>query len=363
MDNALTQELAPLRDEIDAVDAQILQLINRRAELAQKVGELKHAVGGSDVEVLRPEREASLVRQLQKTNPGPLKADSVKAIWAEIISACRGLERGLTVAYLGPEGTYSEQVAFEHFGHSITTRACPTIDAVFRAVESGEADVGMVPIENSTEGAVNRTHDLFLTSPVRIMGERSLMVRQCLMTQSGNMEGVTRILAHPQSLAQCHAWLNQHYPNIAREAVSSNAEAARQASLDASIAAIAGEKAATSWNLQLVAKGIQDDPHNRTRFFAIGNQEVPPSGRDKSSLILSVPNRAGAVVQMLAPLARHGVSMSRFESRPARTGQWEYYFYVDIEGHQNDDNVMRALEELKAETAFFKLLGSYPAED
>ncbi len=362
MDDVLSRELAPLRAEIDGIDAQILALINRRAELARKVGEVKHALGGNDVAVLRPEREARLVRELQAANQGPLSADNIQAIWAEIISACRGLEKTLVVAYLGPAGTYSEQVAFEHFGHAITTCACPTIDAVFRAVESGEADVGMVPIENSTEGAVNRTHDLFLTSPVKIMGERSLVVRQCLMTQSGDMTGVARILAHPQSLAQCHGWLTQHYPDIPREAVSSNAEAARLASLDPGVAAIAGEKAASSWNLKLVAKGIQDDPHNRTRFFAIGNQDVAPSGRDKSSLILSVPNRPGAVVQMLTPLARHGVSMTRFESRPARTGQWEYYFYVDIEGHRDDPQVARALEELRAETAFFKLLGSYPAE-
>ncbi len=362
MDNALQQRLAPLREAIDEVDRQLLELVNRRARLAQDVGVAKHELGGADVAVLRPEREAQIIRALQQANPGPLPAESVQAIWAEIISSCRGLERGLRVAYLGPEGTYSEMAALAHFGHAIDAVPYPSIDAVFRAVETGETDLGIVPVENSTEGAVNRTLDLFLSSPVQISGEHSLKIHQCLMTQSGTLEGVERVLAHPQSLAQCHGWLNQHCPDLGREAISSNAEAARLASLDPGVAAIAGEPAARKWGLKLVAAGIQDDPHNRTRFVAIGHHDTPPSGHDKTSLIVAVPNRAGAVFELLQPLAGNGVSMSRLESRPARTGQWEYYFYLDLVGHRQDPAVTAALQTLEQVAAYCKLLGSYPAQ-
>lgn len=358
----LQQELGPLREQIDEVDAQLLALVNRRARLAQQVGEVKQALGVEDVGVLRPEREAQVIRRLQELSPGPLPAASIRAIWAEVISACRGLEREISVAYLGPEGTYSEMAALAHFGHAIKAVPYPSIDAVFRAVETGATDLGIVPVENSTEGAVNRTLDLFLTTPLRISGEHSLKIHQCLMSQSGTLEGVTRILAHPQSLAQCHGWLNEHCPQLGREAVSSNAEAARLASLDASVAAIAGEPAAHKWGLQLVATGIQDDPRNRTRFVVIGHSDTPPSGQDQTSVILAVPNRAGAVFEMLRPLSENGVSMSRLESRPARTGQWEYYFYADLIGHREDPAVARTLEVLAGQVAFCKVLGSYPTQ-
>src|SRR5690606_31054595 len=232
MDDAVQKQLAPLREGIDAIDAQILDLVNQRARIAIEVGEIKHAAGDTGAPVLRPEREAQILRALEARNAGPLPTDAVHAIWTEIISACRGLEKRLTVAYLGPQGTYSEQAALAHFGHGVITLACASIDEVFRSVEAGRADMGMVPVENSTEGAVNRTLDLLLTSPVRILGENSLLIRHCLMTQSGTMEGVTRIMAHPQSLAQCQGWLNANCPGLAREAVSSNAESARLASLD-----------------------------------------------------------------------------------------------------------------------------------
>ncbi|MBU4609334.1 prephenate dehydratase [Achromobacter sp. GG226] len=362
MADPVQAQLGPLRERIDAIDAQILDLLNQRAQVAQQVGEVKHALGGADVAVLRPEREAQVIRSLQARNTGPFPAEAVRAVWTEVMSACRGLERGLTVAYLGPQGTYSEQVALAHFGHAVTALPCVTIDEVFRAVESNRADVGMVPVENSTEGAVNRTLDLLLSSPVRILGENSLVVRHCLMTRSGTLEGVTRVMAHPQALAQCQGWLTQHAAGIPREAVSSNAEAARIAAEDPTVAAIASESAASLWQIQVVAASIQDDPHNRTRFLAIGHQDTLPSGRDKTSIILAVPNTAGAVYQMLTPLAQNGVSMTRFESRPARTGQWEYYFYVDVQGHRSDANVAKAFDTLQAQTAFFKLLGSYPAQ-
>jgi chorismate mutase / prephenate dehydratase len=361
MDDELLAKLIPLRERIDQIDAQILDLLNQRAQTAQAVGDLKHA-HRADGPVLRPEREAQVVRQLQEKNRGPMPAQALASIWTEIISACRGLEQGLTVAYLGPAGSFSEQAAFEHFGHSVSGLACPSFDEVFRSVQSGGAQVGMVPVENSTEGAVNRTLDLLRESNVQIIGEHSILIRHCLMTQTGNMHGVTKVMAHPQALAQCQAWLGLNHPGLQREAVSSNAEAARLATLDPTIAAIASDTAAQTWGLDLIAQGIQDDPHNRTRFLAIGHLDTLPSGRDKTSLILAVPNEAGAVHNMLEPFSENGVSMTRFESRPARTGDWEYYFYVDIEGHQKDTSVKRALAELEEQCAFLKVLGSYPAQ-
>jgi chorismate mutase/prephenate dehydratase len=361
MDESLQAQLLPLRERIDQIDAEILDLLNRRALTAQQVGEVKHA-HHAEGPVLRPEREAQVIRQLQSKNRGPFPADAVANVWTEIMSACRGLEQSLAVAYLGPAGSFSEQAAFEHFGHSVTGIACASFDEVFRAVEAGTANVGMVPVENSTEGAVNRTLDLLLASPVRILGERSLLIRHCLLAREANLNGVTRILAHPQALAQCQSWLNRNYPGLPREPVSSNSEAARIASLDPTVAAIASEVAAHAWGLNVIAQGIQDDAQNRTRFLAIGQIENMPSGRDKTSLILAVPNRAGAMYQMLAPLNANGVSMTRFESRPARTGQWEYYFYVDIEGHRQDASVQKALVTLEDQCAFFKVLGSYPAQ-
>jgi len=358
MDEALLKQLQPLRERIDAIDVEILGLLNERARTAQHVGEIKKDVNGP---VLRPEREAQVIRRLQQHNPGPLPALAVSAIWTEVMSACRGLEKQGSVAYLGPQGTFSEHAAFSHFGQSVQGVPCASIDEVFRAVEAGRADFGMVPAENSTEGAVSRTLDLLLTTSVRIIGERAMPIRHHLLTSSGTLDGVTCVRAHPQALAQCQDWLTQNHPELAREAVASNAEAARQASLDPTIAAIAGEPAALQWQLQSVAADIQDDPHNRTRFYAIGRLETWPSGSDKTSMILAVPNRAGAVYQMLAPLAENGVSMTRFESRPARTAEWEYFFYVDIEGHQLVPQVATALATLKSQAAFFKVLGSYPA--
>jgi len=361
MADSLEGKLKPLRERIDAIDAQILDLLSQRARTALQVGEVKHAAA-ADGPVLRPEREAEVIRRLQQINPGPFPGDAVASVWTEIMSACRGLERGMTVAYLGPHGSFSEQAAFEHFGHSVQPLPCASFDEVFRAVEAGQADVGMVPVENSTEGAVNRSLDLLLNTPLKILGERSLDIRHCLMTQSGSMDGVTTVAAHPQALAQCQAWLNRHYPALERVAEASNSEAARVAAGNPAIAAIAGETAAPAWNLQVVAAGIQDDPNNRTRFLAVGGIQPLPSGKDKTSLILAVPNRAGAVYDMLAPLAANGVSMTRFESRPARTGQWEYYFYVDVQGHRDDPQVARALADLQAQVAFIKVLGSYPAQ-
>lgn len=350
-------KLTPLRERIDAIDRQILDLLSQRAGVAQEVG---HVKAETNAPVFRPERELQVLRNAAQRNPGPLADGDVQTIFREIMSACRALEKRVTVAYLGPVGTFSEQAVYQQFGHAVEGMPCASIDEVFRAAEAGTADFGVVPVENSTEGAINRTLDLLLQTPLAISGEVSLPVHHSLMTKSGLMEGVSQICAHPQALAQCQAWLNQHYPSIQRNPVSSNGEAARLAAENPAVAAIAGEIAGEKHGLQVVNAHIQDDPHNRTRFAVIGRLRTAPSGHDHTSLVLSVTNKAGAVYNLLAPLAKHGVSMTRFESRPARMGTWEYYFYVDVEGHCNDERMAKALAELKENAAFFKVLGSYP---
>jgi chorismate mutase/prephenate dehydratase len=358
----LDDRLQPLRDAIDALDAKLVALLNERARLASEVGRIKHEVGAP---VFRPEREAEVLRKVAALGHGPLAEPGLSSIFREVMSACRALERPLTVAYLGPAGTFSELAMQRQFGDSVKGLPCTTLDEVFRATEAGSADFGIVPLENSSEGAVSRTLDLLLATPLKQLAEVSVPVHHNLLTLSGTMQGVTRICAHSQALAQCAGWLNQHWPNVEREAVASNAEAARLAAENAAVAAIAGERAAQRYGLHAVAAHIQDDPNNRTRFAVLGSQATQPSappGRDKTSLILSVPNKAGAVYHMLAPLAQHGVSMTRFESRPARVGNWEYYFYVDIEGHAEEPVVATALRELQQLCAFYKCLGSYPAE-
>jgi chorismate mutase/prephenate dehydratase len=362
MAESIERRLRPLRDAIDHVDAQLVELLNERARLAAEVGRVK---GEVDAPVLRTEREAEVVRKVTTVSHGPLPAMALANVFREIMSACRALERPLTVAFLGPSGTFSETAMHRQFGTSVTGLPCATLDEVFRATEAGSADVGIVPLENSTEGAVSRTLDLLLATPLKLMAELSLAVDHNLLTRGGTMDGVHCICAHSQALAQCAGWLAQHYPSIERRAVTSNAEGARLAAEDATIAAIAGDRAAVHYQLSAVATHVQDDPNNRTRFAVLGRQATrrsAPPGRDKTSLILSVPNKAGAVFHMLEPLSRNAVSMTRFESRPARVGTWEYYFYVDVDGHQEDPTVATALAELQKACAFYKCLGSYPAE-
>jgi chorismate mutase/prephenate dehydratase len=355
--------LLPLREKIDALDQQLLALLNQRAQLALEVGEIKKRDGSP---VFRPEREAQVIDGLKARNPGPLKTDSVAPIWREIMSACRSLESPTRVAYLGPAGTFSEQAALAYFGSSIARVPCSTIDEVFRSTSAGAADFGVVPVENSTEGVVARSLDLFLHTPLSIIGETSLLVRHNLLRQRGQLDGITAVAAHPQALAQCHAWLAQHLPHAERRPVTSNAEGARLASLDAAVAGIASERAANEYGLHVVAPAIQDDAHNRTRFAIVAHPSEHPapkaSGHDCTSLVVSVTNRPGAVHDMLVPLKQHGVSMTRFESRPARSGQWEYYFYIDIAGHPQEEHVATALQALRGVCAFFKVLGTYPVD-
>ncbi|WP_151447375.1 prephenate dehydratase [Lacisediminimonas profundi] len=350
-------QLKPLREKIDALDAQLLELLNERARVAQQVGHIKSL---TNAPVFRPEREAQVLRNVAERNPGPLYGADVQSIFREVMSACRALEKRVSVAFLGPAGTYSEQAVFRQFGQAVEGVPCVSIDEVFRATEAGTADFGVVPVENSNEGTINRTLDLLLQTTLTISGEISLPVHHNLMTLGGSMDGVQRICAHSQALAQCQNYLNQNYPQIQRQSVASNGEAARLASEDPTIAAIAGESAGSRYGLQVVQSHIQDDPHNTTRFAVIGRLRPAPSGNDHTSVVLSVANKAGAVYNLLAPLAKHGVSMTRFESRPARLGTWEYYFYVDLEGHADDEKMRGALDELKQNAAFFKLLGSYP---
>jgi chorismate mutase/prephenate dehydratase len=355
--------LLALRSKIDAVDRELLALLNRRAALAQEVGEVKKKEGSV---AFRPEREAQVIDGLKAVNPGPLGSESVAPIWREIMSACRALETPTRVAYLGPAGTFSEEAALGFFGSSIVKVGCASIDEVFRTTSAGAADFGVVPVENSTEGVVARSLDLFLTEPLFIIGETSLAVRQNLLRKENSLKDIRAVCAHPQAIAQCHGWLSYHLPDVERRPVSSNAEGARLASLDGSIAALASERAASEFGLHVIAPAIQDDPHNRTRFAIITHPDRHPqpkaSGHDCTSLVVSVTNRPGAVHDMLVPLKEHGVSMTRFESRPARSGQWEYYFYIDVQGHPDQPEVAAALKELRTVCAFFKVLGTYPID-
>ncbi len=356
--------LADLRVQIDALDKELLVLLNRRALVAEQVGEIKRREG---TPFFRPDRVAQVIERIQQANRGPLKSEHVAAVWREIMSACLALESPVRVAYLGPSGTFSEEAALQFFGASIEHVPCISIDEVFRATAAGSASYGVVPVENSTEGVVSRSLDLFLSSPLHIVGELSLMVRHHLLRLSESLEDIEALYAHPQALAQCQGWLSTHLPNVERRAASSNAEGARLAAGNPAWAAIASDRAAAQFGLYTVAHAIQDDAFNRTRFAVVCLPQTlpspPASGKDCISLVVSVPNRPGAVHDILVPLKAHGVSMTRFESRPARSGEWDYYFYIDLQGHPSQDHVKAALDDLQRLCAFYKVLGAYPASD
>ncbi len=361
--NPTSPALLTLRGQIDSLDSDLLAMLNRRAALALEVGELKKHEGSA---VFRPEREAQVIDALKARNPGPLLSQSVAPIWREIMSACRALESPTRIAYLGPAGTFSEEAALGFFGSSIVRVPCANFDEVLNTTLSGAADFGVVPVENSSEGVVTRVLDLFLTTQLFIVGETSLFVRHNLLRKSDAMANISAVCAHPQALAQCHQWLSSHLPNIERRPVSSNAEGARLAGADASIAAIASTRAASEFGLHVLAPAIQDEANNRTRFAVLAHPQRHPapkaSGHDCTSLVVSVTNRPGAVHDMLVPLKTHGVSMTRFESRPARSGQWEYYFYIDLQGHPDEAPVQAALHELRDACAYFKILGTDPVD-
>jgi chorismate mutase/prephenate dehydratase len=351
----MADQLKPIRDRIDALDRRLVKLLSARARLAQRIGRMKNGAA------YRPEREAQVLRGVMAMNPGPLPGPALARVFGEIMSACRALEDSMKVAYLGPRGTFSQEAAVKQFGGGAGLVPCPSIDEVFRQVETGAVGYGVVPVENSTEGAIGRTLDLLLSTPAKVCGEIMLPVRQCLMSRSGRRPDIRRIYSHTQSLAQCQQWLARHLPQAERIAVVSNAEAARLAARDRRAAAIAPATAAAIYGLKVAARNIEDDAKNTTRFLVIAQQDAQPSGRDKTSLILSTRNVPGAMHELLTPLAEHRVSMTRLESRPSRAGLWEYVFYVDVEGHQQDPNVAAALAGLERKASFLKNLGSYPA--
>jgi chorismate mutase / prephenate dehydratase len=353
-------ELDLVRRRIDAVDQELLRLISERARCAQQVAHIKTGTEGHGVQFYRPEREVAVLRRIKEANPGPLDGEEVARLFREIMSACLALERPLNAAFLGPEGTFTQAAAVKHFGHSVVTKAMATIDEIFREVESGACDFGVVPVENSTEGVVSHTLDLFMNSPLRITGEVSLRIHHHLMSCEGELGTIRTIYSHQQSLAQCRGWLDRYLPHAERIPVGSNADAARTAAGLPGAAAVAGLQAAEIYGLTVLAERIEDDPGNTTRFLVIGKQDSPPSGQDKTSLLLSCRNKAGGLHALLLPLAAHGISMTRIESRPSRRGIWDYVFFIDIIGHRQDLPVAVALEHLEKDAPLFKILGSYP---
>lgn len=354
--------LSEIRDEIDQLDEQIQQLISQRAALAQEVAETKLAAAEANetVTFYRPEREAQVLAKVMERNQGPLGDEEMARLFREVMSACLALEEPLRIAFLGPEGTFTQAAALKQFGHSVNTLPMASIPAVFHDVESDEAHYGVVPVENSTEGVISHTLDMFINSPLRINGEVELRIHHYLMSQAEELGQVKRIYSHQQSLAQCRDWLDDHLEGVDQITVSSNAEAARIASKEPDAAAIAGEVASEIYQLNVLARNIEDEPDNTTRFLVIGKQSPAPSGRDKTSLLISTHNRPGALYELLSPFSDNGVSMSRIESRPSRRGNWDYLFFVDIDGHAEDENVKQALDSLESGATMFRVLGSYP---
>jgi len=353
--------LDALRQQIDGVDERIQTLIAERAGLAQQVALVKGGVG-SAVDFYRPEREVAVLRAVVARNKGPLTDEEMVRLFREIMSACLAQEEPMKVGYLGPEGTFSQSAVHKHFGHSVQALPLGVIDEVFHEVESGAADFGVVPIENSTEGTVNHTLDMFLTSPLRICGEVEMRIRHHLLGRLSGLDEVLRVSAHPQALAQCRGWLKEYLPHAEVHPASSNAEGARRARDEAGTAAIAGDAAAEVYGLNKLVTDIEDRPDNTTRFLVIGRRMLQASGKDKTSLLLSTKDTgdAGALQKLLAPLAEHEINMSRIESRPSRRRKWHYVFFIDIDGHAEEAGVAPALAELKKRAQLFRVLGSYP---
>lgn len=359
MSDDLQQELAVVRNEIDAIDQQLLALLNQRAGCAKKVGEIKARHGEAGF-IYRPEREAQVLRRIQQQNPGPLSNEHVTWLFREVMSTCLSLEQPLSVTFLGPLGSFTGSAATKHFGHAAHLLPQSSIDDVFREVEAGHAHYAVVPIENSTEGAVGRSMDLLFSTPLKICGEVVLRIHQNLMTRETSLDKITKVYSHAQSLAQCHEWLNRNLPNVPRISVGSNSQAAEMAMQESGVAAIAGEAAAERFNVPILVANIEDEPNNTTRFVVLGRFDAGISGRDKTSLIMSTPNRTGSLHGLLLPLAEAGVSMTRLESRPARHTLWDYVFFVDIDGHRDEPKIAKALAELQQQAAYLKVLGSYP---
>lgn len=352
-------ELLATRERIDALDDQILAALNERASLAQRVGAIKRTADG-DFDFYRPDREAKVLARMAEANPGPLESPSVQRIFREVMSACLALERPLRVAFLGPAGTFTEAAALKHFGHAIRLASAPTVDAVFSEVETGACDYGVVPVENSIEGVVSHTLDRLLGSPLLVSGEVELRIHHFLMAKGTEIDHIERVFGHQQALAQCRGWLSARLPNAETLPVTSTAEGARQAAEYPGTGAVAGEAAAESYGLDILARNIEDNPANTTRFLCLGRRAVPSTGNDVTSLVFATGDEPGALYRALEVFTNHGLNLSRLESRPSRRGKWEYHFYADIDGHVDDAPVNAAIKELNARTSLLKHLGSYP---
>ncbi len=353
------QAIADFRKNIDDVDDKLLKLIAERADLVRKVAATKRDAG---LELFyRPEREARILRRVRAAGKRcGLGGEAMTRLFRELISACMALEQKLHIAYLGPEGTFTHTATLKHFGAAAHLEACPSIDQVFREVESDTSHCGVVPVENSIEGVVNHTLDMLIHSPLHICGEVLLPVHQHLFSRENTLSAVTQVYSHAQSLAQCRGWLDTHLPEARRIPVNSNSEAAGRAATEKHAACVAGEAAAALHHLQRLETRIEDDPENTTRFLVIGRHNCEPSDQDKTSLLFSTANKPGALYRMLSCFAESGVSMSRIESRPSRRSMWDYLFFVDVEGHQEDERVATALTSLRKQAEMVKLLGSYP---
>lgn len=359
-----TLDLADIRQRIDAIDEQLLHLLSERARHAQNVGvSKKQQAKLTTADFYRPEREAQVLRKVIEKNAGPLRTEEVVRLFREIMSACLAQQEPLKVGFLGPEGTFTQQAVFKHFGHSVRSLPLPSIPEVFHEVESGQADFGVVPIENSTGGVVEFSIDMFLNSSLNICGEIELRIHQNLLGRGRGLENIKRICSHPQSLSQCRGWLQQHLPDVETVPVSSNAEAARRARDEEGTAAIAGQMAAEIYSLEIIVPEIEDQPDNTTRFLTLGRKSFAPSGKDKTTLLVSAGDtrHPGVLHQLLEPFARRGISLTRIESRPSRRKKWDYVFFMDVEGHADEEPLRGALADLKQQASLFKVLGSYPA--
>jgi chorismate mutase/prephenate dehydratase len=354
-----TLNLSEIRAKIDDIDAQIQALITQRAYLAQEVARAKYAEE-TQPNFYRPERETEILNNVIARNQSPLPNESMGHLFREIMSACLAIQKPLRVAYLGPEGTYSQAATIKQFGHAVQAVPVQTIDEVFREVAAKAVQYGLVPVENSTEGAVNQTLDCFLNTPLKICGEVALPIHHHLLSHAPNLQAITHIYSHQQSLGQCRAWINANLPHAERIPVSSNAEAARRVMQEPHAAAIAGEIAAELYQLPKLASRIEDNVNNTTRWVVLGQQNVPSTGRDKTALLLATANKPGALHQLLKAFADNQLSLTRIESRPSRQGVWEYVFFIDIEGHIEDIAVKNALKALESHASMIKHLGSYP---
>jgi chorismate mutase/prephenate dehydratase len=351
--------LAEVRSRIDQIDTTIQQLVSERAECAAKVAEIKQQQGDTG-HFYRPEREAQVLQAVKDRNKGPLSDNAIAGIFREIMAACLALEKPLKVAFLGPQGTYTHSATVKHFGSFFEEEAVDSIEEVFRLVEADGADFGVVPVENSTEGVINHTLDLLMGSSLSISGEVELRIRHNLLSNETDLANIECVYSHQQSFAQCRLWLDKYLPNAQRIATNSNAEAVQMAKLHEHSAAIAGIKASELYEVPMLKSDIEDEPNNTTRFVVIGKHQSPPSGNDRTSLLVFAHNKPGSLFGLLEPLAKRNISMSNIESRPSRKGVWEYVFFIDIDGHRDDENVKQAIAEIEQASAMVTVLGAYP---